>query len=138
MLIWADTEKEIFEIPKSRRKFFENGKSKLSDYEYEFLKDYINQLIDNVVADKNEGKKFFVPGWQAPGSWEGTPLNVIWEKILPNDADGCALWYGLLVMEILIDRCQIGEEWRAIKTNYNRNFDQMTYWIEEKSEFAIK
>lgn len=138
MLIWSDSKKEITEIPKTRKKFYQNGKSKLTDEEYQKLKDYVNVLIDNTLEKESKDNRYFVPGWQAPGSWVGTPLNIIWEKIFPGDTNSCALWYGLLVMKVLIDK---DEYWYATKTNYNRDFDQMSYWIEAEkteSEFATK
>ncbi len=138
MLIWADSAKEVRETPKSRRSFFESGKSKLLLEEYEHLKDYINQMIDNILEKESKDKKYFVPGWQAPGSWEHTPLNIIWDKVFNGDLLSCALWYGLLYMETIIDR---KEYFRAYKTNFDREFDQMVYWVEsEKSEkdYAMK
>lgn len=125
MLEWFENGSQIFEIPLRRREFFNNGKKNLSLKELEDLKNYVNEIIDKVLISKSADNKFFVPGWEATGSWENTPLQIIWEKVYKHDHEYCALWYGLLVMEVLIER---GEDWKAIKTNYNKDFEQMTYW----------
>lgn len=125
MLEWFENGSQIFGIPHKRQEFFNNGKKNLTSKEFEDLKNYVNEIIDKVLISKSTDNKFFVPGWEAAGSWENTPLQTIWEKVCFHDSKSCALWYGLLVMEVLIDR---NEDWKAIKTNYNRDFEQMTYW----------
>lgn len=125
MLEWFENGSQIFEIPHRRQDFFNNGKKNLSSKEFEDLKNYVNEIIDKFLISKSADNKFFVPGWEATGSWENTPLQTIWEKVYKHDHEYCALWYGLLVMEVLIER---GEVWKAIKTNYNKDFEQMTYW----------
>lgn len=82
-------------------------------------------ILKILVCTQNAEKQFLVPGWKAPGSWEHTPLDIIWKKAFPGDAVSCAKWYGLLVMENIIDR---DEKWYATKTNFAREFDQMVYW----------
>lgn len=54
---------------------------------------------------------------------------MIWDKIFPGDETLCALWYGLVYMQVLIDR---DDEWVAMKTNFNREFDQMVYFMPKK------
>lgn len=128
MLEWFENGSQIFEMPHTRQKFFNNGKKNLSQDEFENIKSYVNKIIDKVLISKSDDNKFFVPGWEATGSWENTPLQTIWEKVYRHDHENCALWYGLLVMEVLIER---NEDWKAIKTNYNKDFEQMTYWTND-------
>lgn len=111
-------------LPKSKKDFFENGLSKITHDEYVQMEDYINQLIDDNYL--NQGNSTLsVPGWNAPGSWEGKPLQIIWDKIFPGDKELCAFWYGLLYMQVIIDR---NDEWIATKSNFDRDFDQMIYF----------
>lgn len=128
MLEWFENGSQIFEIPHRRQEFFNNGNKYLTSKEFEDLKNYVNEIIDKVLISKSADNKFFVPGWEATGSWENTPLQTIWEKVYKHDRENCALWYGLLVMEVLIER---SEDWKAIKTNYNKDFEQMTYWTND-------
>ncbi len=130
MLEWFENGSQIFEMPHTRQKFFNYGKKNLSQDEFENIKSYVNKIIDKVLISKSDDNKFFVPGWEATGSWENTPLQTIWEKVYKYDRESCALWYGLLVMEVLIER---SEDWKAIKTNYNKDFEQMTYWTNDDS-----
>ena len=88
------------------------------------MEDYINQLIDDNCLNQ-ESSTLSVPGWNAPGSWEGKPLQIIWDKIFPGDNEHCAFWYGLLYMQVIIDR---DDEWIATKSNFDREFDQMIYF----------
>lgn len=116
--------KNVEVLPKSRKKFFENGLSKITQDEYVRMEDYINQLIDD-NCKSHDGSTLSVPGWNAPGSWEGKPIQIIWDKIFPGDNEHCAFWYGLLYMQIIIDR---DDEWFATKSNFEREFDQMIYF----------
>lgn len=116
--------KNVVVLPKSRKKFFENGLSKITRDEYDQMEDYINQLIDDNCKSP-DGSTLSVPGWNAPGSWKGKPLQIIWDKIFPGDNEHCAFWYGLLYMQIIIDR---DDEWFATKSNFDREFDQMIYF----------
>ena len=111
-------------LPRSKRNFFDNGLSKITHEEYSQLVDYFNQLIDN-NCQKQAGSVLSVPGWNAPGSWQGKPIQIIWDKIFPGDKEHCAFWYGLLYMQVIIDR---DDEWIATKTNFDRDFDQMIYF----------
>ena len=103
----------ITQLPKTRRGFFNEGLAK------------INRMIDRDYAKSNDGA-ITVPGWNATGSWEGTEIQMIWDKIFTGDEKLCALWYGLLYMQVLIDR---DDEWIATKSNFNRDFDQMVYFM---------
>lgn len=111
-------------LPKTRRKFFENGLSKITQNEYVQMEDYINQLIDD-NCQCHDSSSLSVPGWNTPGSWEGKPPQIIWDKIFQSDNDHCAFWYGLLYMQIIINR---DDEWVATKSNFDREFDQMIYF----------
>ena len=127
MLRWIDGGEMVEAIPRARTKFYERGKQKLSFEEFRGLTEYVNDLLDGVMVKSEGAKHFFVPGWQAPGSWEHTPLDIVWEKVYPGNKVDCALWYGLLVMETIIDRPEL---WFAVKSNFSRDFDQTVYWTE--------
>ena len=123
MLFWMDNGNEVTEIWSKHKKFYALGKSRISDKELQEIKDFINAEIDKVLD--NDKEKAFVPGWHARKDWNCTPLQVIYDKAFLNDATSCALWYGLACMEVIIDR---PEEWFALKSNFNREFDQTVYW----------
>lgn len=114
----------IERLPQTRKMFFDTGLSKISREEYQQIEDYINVLIDDNCNNQDK-TTLSVPGWNAPGSWEGKPLQIIWDKIFPGDSVHCAFWYGLLYMQVIIDRA---DEWIATQTNFNRDFDQMIYF----------
>ena len=124
MLYWIDNNREVKEIPKTRKGFFYQRYNRLSESEIELIKDYINSLIDSVI----ENNKFvFVPGQHVPKTWENTPLDVIWAKACNKDTTASALWFGLITMQIIIDRDEI---WRATKINYNNNdIARTTYFL---------
>lgn len=117
--------KPITQLHKSRRSFFEQGRAKINDEDFATLENCINRMIDRDYAKSKDGA-ITVPGWNAAGSWEGTAIQMIWDKIFPGDETLCALWYGLVYMQVLIDR---DDEWIAMKTKFNREFDQMVYFM---------
>ncbi len=57
--------KSVEILPKSRRKFFENGLSKITQDEYVKMEDYINQLIDENCKN-HDSSTLSVPGWMHP------------------------------------------------------------------------
>lgn len=118
----------ITQLPKTRRRFFSEGRAKIDDADYAALEEFINRMIDRDYAKSKDGA-ITVPGWNAPGSWEGTAIQMIWDKIFPGKETLCALWYGLIYMQVLIDR---DDEWIAMKTNFNREFDQMVYFMPKR------
>ena len=120
--------KPITQLPKSRRSCFEQGRAKINDEDFAALENCINRMIDRDYAKSKDGA-ITVPGWNAAGSWEGTAIQMIWDKIFPGDETLCALWYGLAYMQALIDR---DDEWIAMKTKFNREFDQMVYFMPKK------
>lgn len=124
MLKWIDSNNEVEAIPHNRQRFYNEGKNKLTAEQYDDLLKYANEIIDQVHVS---GARFLVPGWKAPGSWEHSPLDIIWHKLFPGDYVSCAMWYGLLMMEAIIERDEL---WHATKTNFNRPFEQVTYWTD--------
>lgn len=52
--------KNVEILPKSRKKFFENGLSKITQDEYVQMEDYINQLIDD-NCKRHDGSTLSVP-----------------------------------------------------------------------------
>lgn len=115
----------ITQLPRDRRRFFKDGRAKITDEDYQTLEWYINRMVDKDYEKSADGS-ITVPGWNAYGSWEGTPIQIIWDKIFTGDETLCALWYGLLYMQVMIDR---DDEWIATKSNFNRDFDQMVYFM---------
>ena len=122
MLYWMDKEKEITEIGNIHKSLYDMGEARLSAEDMREIEDYINTLIDESIS---KGNDTYVPGWKAPGSWAGTPLQKIYDIAFPGDEKSCALWYGLVSMQMIIER---NEQWLATKTNFNRDFDQTVYW----------
>ncbi len=115
----------IGELPRNRRQFFKTGRAKITDADYRELEDCVNRMVDQDYARSVDGS-ITVPGWNAPGSWEGKAIQIIWDKIFTGDETLCARWYGLLYMQVLIDR---DDEWIAMRTNFNRDFEQMVYFM---------
>lgn len=116
---------QITEIGSSRKKFYEECMCKLSYQEIDKIKDYINSDIDKFLNSDNQ---VYVPGHRVPTDWSGTELQVIYDKACGQNPNQSALLYGLITLEVMIDRF---EKWMATKSNYNRDFDQMTYWIKD-------
>ena len=115
----------ITELPRDRRRFFEDGLTRITGTDYAEMENCINHMVDRDYETSKDGS-ITVPGWNAPGSWEDTPIQIIWDKSFTGDIKLCALWYGLLYMQVLIDR---DDEWIATKSNFNRDFDQMVYFM---------
>lgn len=123
MLFWTDDGNEVTEVSRTHKKFYAVGVSRLSADEQQNIKSYINTEIDKVLD--SDGEKAFVPGWHVKKDWNGTPLQAIHNKAFPGDKKSSALWFGLACMEVIMDR---GERWFALKSNFNREFDQTVYW----------
>ena len=130
MLIWLDSGEQVTEIGKRHKSFFSAGEKRLSSDEIERIKQFINSEIDTVPsADEKSGDRAYVPGWHSPADWEGTPLEPIYKKACPGDSTLSAYWYGLVTMQIIIDR---PETWYAAKTQFKgRTIDQTVYWLRE-------
>lgn len=126
MLRWIDSNHNVANIPQMHRNFFDNGRKKMSDSEYKEIKKYINNLIDTISQNRNGKTEFIVPGWIVGKTWTNTPLQILYDKIFIRDDESCALWYGLLMYETIIERPEL---WYCIKTKFNgRDFDQAIYW----------
>lgn len=125
MVYWMESGEQITEIGLSRRNFYEECIGKLSNQEMDNIKDYINSDIDEFINSDNQ---VYVPGHRVPTDWSGTELQVIYDKACGQNPNQSALVYGLITLEVMIDRF---EKWMATKSNYNRDFDQMTYWLQE-------
>ena len=126
MLYWLEDGKEIKEIGSRHKGFYSQGESRLSAQEIKGIRDFINGKIDNVLECED---KFFVPGWHAGDDWNGTALQVIYDKAFPKDAANSALWYGIACMECIIER---NEHWYALKADFNRGFEQTVYFIKDE------
>ncbi len=129
MLAWMEKNKQATSVPRIRKKFFELGKGRMSGLEYNKMKEYANQLIDDKITHSNGKTEFIVPGWLTGSWWNGTPLQILYDKVFVNDNKTCALWYGILMYEIMIERPEL---WYATKTVFNgRDFEQAVYWHNE-------
>ena len=130
MLVWVDNNIEITEISKRHKSFFEKGLAQLLPKEIEDIEAFINNDIDSSLNSRKKGEKHaYVPGWRVPKDWSKTPLQIIYDKAFPKDDKSSALWYGLMTMQVIIDR---DEKWAAVKTQFNgRSFDQTVYWLRE-------
>lgn len=120
MLYNFNTFKEVTDVSKRYKKFFDEHKSRLSDDELNAIYDYINKLID-------ESGERFNPGWSASGNWVGTPLQVIYEKACDMNAETSAYLYGLLVKETFIEHRS--DDWYVIsQQEQGRDFEQNSYF----------
>ena len=126
MLFWIDNNEPVLEIGKTRQSFFSTAKERLSNEEYEAIRDYIDDLIDKSL---DVGGRTFVPGQNISADWSGTPIQVVYDKACQQDSELSALWLGLVSMQVVIDR---PEKWYASKIELNgRAFEQMIYFISE-------
>jgi len=121
---WMDGGENINSIPARHKKFFENGKSKLTEDELEAISKYVEDSIDKYINNSIKENPCFTVAWIFPHPWE-YPLDLIWSKACDKDEKNSAFWLGLLVMDVIINK---NEEWLADKTNFNRDFDQIAYW----------
>lgn len=102
MLINAHTLKEETNVAVGeRRRFFEEHKSRLTDDELDAIYDYINEKIDEKING------YFVPGFDAAGSWQGTPLQAIYDNACDKNKENSGFLYGLLAKETIINRNDI-------------------------------
>lgn len=130
MLCWMENGQEVTEITGKHKEFFETGEQRLSAEELENIKRFINDAIDKSLEESaNAGDRVYVPGWRTQKDWTGTPLQAIFEKAYPDSFEMSAFWYGLITMQVIIDR---PETWLAMKTKFDgRKFEQMIYWLKE-------
>ena len=130
MLCWMENGQEVTEITGKHKEFFETGEQRLSAEELENIKRFINDAIDKSLEETaNAGDRVYVPGWRTQKDWTGTPLQAIFEKACPGNFEMSAFWYGLITMQVIIDR---PETWLAMKTQFaGRTFDQTVYWLKE-------
>ena len=126
MLLWMESGEEVKDFG-NHNKFFSIGENRLSSDEIEKIEDFINAEIDNTLNNNQiSGDRAYVPGWHSPANWEKTPLQVIYDKAYPGDTLNSAFWYGLITMQVIMNR---SETWYAIKTQFKgRSFDQTVYW----------
>lgn len=91
------------------KQMFDACKSRLSDEEYRLMVTELNHIIQTKI-DNNEkiAVSTFIPG----SNWAGTVWNPIYTKSCGHDEEQSALFFGLLVCQIMIDR---DEKWYFIK-----------------------
>ena len=124
MLIWVDSNEKVYDIGKSRKSFFEKAKANLSTNEFEAIKGYLNERIDEVVES---GTRLIAPNHIVPSVWTETPLQIIFEKACPENFDQSALFLGLVFMQVMIERPEL---WYSTKTEFKgRDFEQMVYFM---------
>ena len=127
MLEWF-TGESVRRIPLSRTAFYESGIKKIENNELQEMYDYVNGIIDELPIQE-DGKKKFVPAWNIPTIWTDIPLKSI-GKMWGYDTEESARWFGLLVMDVIINR---KGKWYAGKFNFDRPHDQTVYWTNEES-----
>lgn len=69
--------KEITDIPKSHKKYWEIWRGRLADQEFETICDEIDKKID---TDLISGTEVQVAGWIPGSDWTNTPYDPIWSK----------------------------------------------------------
>ena len=128
MLRWFEGQR-VEDIPKKHQIFYEMGRNRIDDVEFNDICEFINSEIDQSIENaQSKTKVCYVPGWKAPKDWTSLPLQAIYDKAFPGDAELSAYWYGLVTMKVIIKRT---DSWVGIKTQFTgRNFEQAAYWLE--------
>ena len=132
MLFWMETGSQVTDIGRNRRSFFSKGENRLLPAEIESIKEFINSEIDKSLSNNESPDSIaYVPGWHSPSDWSGIPLQAIYDKAYPGDAESSALWYGLITMQVMIERPEI---WYSTKTQFNgREIEQTVYWKKKEN-----
>ena len=127
MLYWVEDHlKQVSSVPKSRKRFYEFQKRKLSEIDFKLMEDFVNKIIDDKKFVSDGSVKFVVPGWEVKSDWNGTPLIKIYTDACGNNIETSAMWLGLLFLETMINR---EETWYCSKTTFNgRHISQVVYW----------
>ena len=135
-LHWADDNKRVISLPKTRMSFYTATDMKLSQIgsSAQELYNYIVRVIDNEIESTVDEKVFIRPGWlfsRDSMHWDNTPLAKLHEKPpsgIGYDNDS-GLFLGLLVYQYMIDS---PIRWFCVKTTFNnRDFETAVYWTSE-------
>lgn len=109
--------------------FFNACKSRLKESAYEVMTSELNHKIDQTLESGNEVVvSSFLPGKY----WEGTPWEPIYVDACGYEQDHSAMFFGLLVCKVLIER---PETWYFLRQN---NAQGMTYFVAKKKEKSLK
>ena len=105
------------------KQFFDASKSRLSNEEYESMVNELNNIIQKSIDDNsNIVVSSFIPG----SDWSNTVWDAIYFKACGCDEEYSALFFGLLLCQVLIDR---EETWFFIKQDVARG---MIYFREKE------
>lgn len=94
MLYAIDSNSEITSI--LHRREFDLWRSRLSDIEYQAIVDELNSRID--------GTEIQTSSWMPGSDWSGTAFHPIFEKACQFSEDASALFFGLIVWVVFMER----------------------------------
>ena len=106
--------------------FFNRAKGDLkNDNDYQIMIDELNRLVQECI---DKGSNFVVAGFIPGSDWTGTVWQPIYDDACHGQEDHSAMFFGLLVCQVLIDR---KETWYFLK---QENVNSMTYFIPDKKD----
>lgn len=94
MLYAVDKGSEITHIPHQQE--FDRWRNRLSDQEYQAIVDNLNSRI--------EGTQIQTSSWMPGSNWSGTVFQPIYEKACEFDERASALFFGLIVWVVFLER----------------------------------
>ncbi|MFW6307358.1 MAG: hypothetical protein ACOC08_01805 [Campylobacterales bacterium] len=110
------------------RDFFMACRGRLSESEYGAMIDRLNEIID----EKSNNKEDIVVSSFIPGKdWSDTVWDPIYSKACGKDVEHSAMFFGLLVCQVLIDR---DEKWYFIDSEIASG---MTYFLSKEDANRI-
>jgi hypothetical protein len=101
----------IKEVP--HKKELEKCKQRLTHNEIEKIKEELGVLLNEKYNHVDPEERIVTSSWIPGKTWEGTPYQVIYEKGAECNEGLAAGYFGLLLMETVIER--EGEEWIFMK-----------------------
>lgn len=116
MLYAIESNTEITTIP--HRRDFDRWRKKLSDVEYQAIVDELNGRID--------GTEIQTSSWIPGSDWYGTVFQPIYENACDYSAQSSALFFGLIVWKVFMDRPEWWSFGRYEKDG--RQISGMTYF----------
>jgi len=94
MLISVDTGEIIDYIP--HKKEYDIWRSRLKEGEYQEIVDKLNSMIDS--------DEIHTAGWMPGSDWTGTVFQPIYEKACNMNFEQAALFFGLIVWTVFMNR----------------------------------
>lgn len=99
-LRWIDSDHQVLNIPQERRHFYDTISRHIHNLDPNAHNAIIQEICTHFQALPDDAHDFISVPRMAPGTWIGTPLQVIHDAT--NDDDLAKWWLGLLVMNTAI------------------------------------